>query len=228
MMIISIHVIVTTSSFIYWHWECSADCLIKDVTSTKCIQNSATWTTKLTNEMHFRRTVCLIVFLNFSDILRVEETEKDLMKKLAEFKKQDENGDENSEVLETSFDLGCSGTSTPLTVIAWAPYFQNFSVHVICVFLSIHVSSYRLYPTSVISSFSLSQTPTQELASFLTALFNHQTLESLHFPTNHFFLYLFLYVISPYFPCAFTHFYSPSCPTKSSQKNNQANWSEIK
>lgn len=53
-----------------------------------------------------------------SDILRVEETEKDLMKKLAEFKKQDENGDENSEVLETSFDLGCSGTSTPLTVIA--------------------------------------------------------------------------------------------------------------
>ncbi|EFO83061.1 hypothetical protein CRE_00781 [Caenorhabditis remanei] len=56
-----------------------------------------------------------------SDIKRVEETERELLKKLTEFKKQDENGgDENSELSETSFDLGCpsTGTSTPQTLIA--------------------------------------------------------------------------------------------------------------
>uniref|UniRef100_A0A1I7SZE6 Ras-associating domain-containing protein n=1 Tax=Caenorhabditis tropicalis TaxID=1561998 RepID=A0A1I7SZE6_9PELO len=53
-----------------------------------------------------------------SDIKRVEETEKELMKKLEELKKQDENGDENSVVSEASFDLASTGTSTPQTVIA--------------------------------------------------------------------------------------------------------------
>ncbi|CAI2356847.1 unnamed protein product [Caenorhabditis sp. 36 PRJEB53466] len=54
------------------------------------------------------------------DIKRVEATEKDLMLKLALFKKQDENGDENSEVIESSIDLGCpsTGSSTPQTLIA--------------------------------------------------------------------------------------------------------------
>ncbi|EGT30636.1 hypothetical protein CAEBREN_18059 [Caenorhabditis brenneri] len=55
-----------------------------------------------------------------SDLKRVEETEKELLKKLEELKKQDETGDENSVFSETSFDLGCqsTGTSTPQTVIA--------------------------------------------------------------------------------------------------------------
>ncbi|ULT82256.1 hypothetical protein L3Y34_011908 [Caenorhabditis briggsae] len=54
-----------------------------------------------------------------SDIKRVEESERELLKKLAEFKTED-MGDENSELSETSFDLGCSstGTSTPQTLIA--------------------------------------------------------------------------------------------------------------
>uniref|UniRef100_A0A8R1DN20 Ras association domain-containing protein n=1 Tax=Caenorhabditis japonica TaxID=281687 RepID=A0A8R1DN20_CAEJA len=53
------------------------------------------------------------------DLKRVEATEKDLLMKIAMLKK-DENGDENSEVLETSLDLGCPSTrcTTPQALTA--------------------------------------------------------------------------------------------------------------
>lgn len=58
--------------------------------------------------------------IHYSDIKRVEATEKELQRKIDLLKKEEEGMDENSEVFETSVDLGCpsTGTSTPQTLIA--------------------------------------------------------------------------------------------------------------